>query len=385
MVRLERIGETVLGRPMIMAVITSERNHARLEEIRRDQARLADPRGGAAGRAGPADATQPAVAFIGASLHGNEIMATQMSMELAHDLVTDAGLRANLENVVVLLVPGMNPDGLDITRDWWLRTRQTPHAGTQMPWLYHHYVGHDNNRDFFMITQPETQAVTRVLYERWFPNVVFDVHQMGNRGARFFIPPFADPLNPNIDPLLVRMTNLVGVQMALELTAAGKTGVSHQARFDLWWHGGGRTVPARHNMVGILSEAASADYGDPITQTRRSCSSRARLHVPRTPGRAALVDAARHRGVRADQRRAGGLMTGSASDFVRNYVAGAGGRSRPAGGGPVRLRRPRRAARPRLRRRDAAGAAARRGGGARGARAVPGGRAQLPGGTRTWC
>jgi hypothetical protein len=264
MVRVERIGETVLGRPMIMAVITSERNHARLEEIRRDQARLADPRAVPQAELDRLTETQPAIAFIGASLHGNEIMATQMSMELAHDLVTDAGLRANLENVVVLLVPGMNPDGLDITRDWWLRTRQTPNARTQMPWLYHHYVGHDNNRDFFMITQPETQAVTRVLYERWFPNVVFDVHQMGSRAARFFIPPFDDPLNPNIDPLLVRMTNLVGVQMALELTEAGKTGVAHQARYDLWWHGGGRTVPARHNMVGILSEASSADYGDPI-------------------------------------------------------------------------------------------------------------------------
>jgi hypothetical protein len=181
-----------------------------------------------------------------------------MAMEFAYDLVTEAELGRSLEDVVVLLVPGMNPDGLDITRDWWLRTRKTEHEGAPMPWLYHHYTGHDNNRDFFMITQPETKAVSTVLYERWFPQVVWDVHQMGNRGARFFIPPFADPLNANLDPLVVRMTNLVGVQMAADLTAAGKTGVSHQQTFDLWWHGGGRTVPARHNMVGILSEAASA-------------------------------------------------------------------------------------------------------------------------------
>jgi hypothetical protein len=265
-VRLERIGTSVLGRPMIMAVLTSPANQARLEAIRAGQARLADPRGAEPAELERLYGEQPAVAFIGASLHGNEIMATQMSMELAHDLATDPALQRALESVVVLLVPGMNPDGLDITRDWWLRTRGTPHAGTAMPWLYHHYVGHDNNRDFFMVTQPETQAVTRVLYQEWFPQVVFDVHQMGNRGARFFIPPFADPLNPNLDPLLVRLTNLVGVQMALDLTAAGKTGVSHRQTFDLWWHGGGRTVPARHNMVGILSEAASADYGDPIEQ-----------------------------------------------------------------------------------------------------------------------
>jgi murein tripeptide amidase MpaA len=110
-------------------------------------------------------------------------MATQMSMELAYDLATDPDLQRALENVVVLLVPGMNPDGLDITRDWWMRTRQTEHEGSAMPWLYHHYVGHDNNRDFFMITQPETQAASRVLYHEWFPQVVFDVHQMGNRGG----------------------------------------------------------------------------------------------------------------------------------------------------------------------------------------------------------
>jgi hypothetical protein len=165
-------------------------------------------------------------------------------------------------------VPGMNPDGLDIVRGWFLRTRGTPHAGAPLPWLYHHYTGHDNNRDFFMITQPETRAVSRVLYERWFPSVVWDVHQFGNRGARFFIPPFADPLNVNIDPLIVRLTNVVGTQMALGLTAAGKTGVSHFERFDLWWHGGGRTVPARHNMVGILSEAASVEVADPVYQPR---------------------------------------------------------------------------------------------------------------------
>lgn len=268
MMRLERIGESVGGRPMLLAAISSPDNIARLPEIEEAQARLADPRGASKEELEALAAKQPAVIFIGAALHGNEIMGTQMAMELAYDLVTDQGLKEALERVVVLLVPGMNPDGLDITRDWWQRTRKTPHEGAPMPWLYHHYTGHDNNRDFFMITQAETKAVTRVLYERWFPQVVLDVHQMRNRGARFFIPPFADPLNPNVDPLIVRMTNLVGVQMAADLTAAGKTGVSHQRSFDLWWHGGGRTVPARHNMIGILTEAANAYYGDPIEQSR---------------------------------------------------------------------------------------------------------------------
>ena len=269
---LETIGESVGGREMVMAVITSEENQRRLEEIRTAQGRLADPRTLSHAERAELVASQPAIAFIGASLHGNEIMATQMAMELAHRLVTDSALVRALDDVVVLLVPGMNPDGLDITRDWWLRTRGTDRAGAPMPWLYHHYTGHDNNRDFFMVTQPETAAISRVLYERWFPQLVYDVHQMGNRGERFFVPPFSDPLNPNLDPLLVRLTNLVGVQMALDLTAAGKSGVSHRERFDLWWHGGARTVPARHNMIGILTEAASADYGDPIVQSANELS-----------------------------------------------------------------------------------------------------------------
>lgn len=320
-VRVDTIGRTALGRPMLMATITSPANMRRLEQIRRNQARIADPRGLAAGELERLIATQPAVSFVGASLHGNEIMATQMSMELAYDLATDPALGRALEDVVVLLVPGMNPDGLDITRDWWLRTRNTPFARSPMPWLYHHYVGHDNNRDFFMVTQPETRAVSDVLYHQWFPEVVFDVHQMGNRGARFFIPPFDDPLNPNIHPLIVRMTNLVGVQMALDLAEAGKTGVSHQETFDLWWHGGGRTVPARHNMVGILSEAASADYGDPIVQTAdelRQPGLGSMFPEPWTPGRWTPRDIVEYELIAA--KSLVNLLHRQRQEFVRNFA-----------------------------------------------------------------
>ncbi|MDQ3388351.1 MAG: M14 family metallopeptidase [Gemmatimonadota bacterium] len=320
-VRVEAIGQTTLGRPMIAAVITSAANHGRLGEILRGQARLADPRGASAEEIERLVASQPAVTMIGASLHGNEIMATQMAMQLAHDLATDPELGGALEDVVVVLVPGMNPDGLDITRNWWLRVRGTPQAQAPLPWLYHHYAGHDNNRDFFMVTQPETEAVTRLLYERWFPQVVFDVHQMGNRGARFFIPPFADPLNPNVDPLIVRMTNLVGVQMALDLAEAGKTGVSHQETFDLWWHGGGRTVPARHNMVGILSEAASAYYGDTIVQhvdSLRQPRTGSMFPEPWTGGSWSPRDIVEYELIAA--KSLVGLLHRQRREFVRNFV-----------------------------------------------------------------
>ncbi len=150
--------------------------------------------------------------------------------------------------------------------DWYARTLGTPYEGSRMPWLYQLYVGHDNNRDFFMLTQVESRLVNDLLYARWFPEVVYDVHQMGNRGARLFVPPFDDPANPNIDPLLVRMISLFGQQMSTDLEAAGKSGVVTGERYDLWWPGGLRTVPARHNMVGLLSEAASARLASPIFQ-----------------------------------------------------------------------------------------------------------------------
>jgi hypothetical protein len=263
-VSLEEIGRSVLGRPMLMAVITSPGNHGRLEEIRAGQARVADPRGAAASELARLTRTQPVVLFVGTSIHGSEIMGSQLAMELAWEMATDSVYRGALQDVVVLLAPSLNPDGVDITRDWYLRVRGTDHAQAPMPWLYHVFAGHDNNRDFYMMTQPETRAVSRVLYERWFPNVVWDVHQMGADGERYFIPPFADPLNPNIDPLLVRLTNLLGVQIAADMTAAGLTGISHRHRFDFWWHGGARSTPARHNMVTLLSESASALYGDSV-------------------------------------------------------------------------------------------------------------------------
>src|SRR5258706_6157017 len=116
-----------------------------------------------------------------------------------------------------------------------------------------------------MLTQVETRLVTRMLYKEWFPEIVYDVHQMGANGVRLFVPPFQDPVNPNLDPALVAGMNLVGAQMASALYDAGLTGVAHQQSYDLWWHGGFRSTPTRHNMIGILSEAASARIASPLT------------------------------------------------------------------------------------------------------------------------
>ncbi len=264
--RVDTIGRSTLGRPFVVVTATAPENMARLEEIRRNQAKLADPRRLAEGDLDALLNTQPAVVLIANNIHSTEIASSQGVMDLAYTLVSDPELAEVLRNVVVLLIPSVNPDGQQMVVDWYSRTLGSPFEGSSMPWLYHYFVGHDNNRDWFMLTQAETRLVTDLLYDEWFPEVVYDVHQMGNRGARFFVPPFDDPSNPNIDPLVVRSISLFGLQISTDLEAAGKSGVVDGERFDLWWDGGLRTVPARHNMLGILSESASARIASPIFQ-----------------------------------------------------------------------------------------------------------------------
>ena len=266
-VTLDTLGATTNGQPMIMAVISSPRNIARLPEIRAAQARLADPRTLLPDEERRLLETQPSVILIQGNIHGSEIAASQMAMTLAYRLATNDTLQRALEQTVVLLIPSANPDGEQIITDWYRRGLGTAWEGGPVPWLYHPYVGHDNNRDWFMITQRETRLVTDVLYRQWFPEILYDVHQMYADGARLFVPPFVDPINPNVDPLIVRAIGHIGAEMALALQARGKRGVADGVIYDLWWHGGARSTPTRHNIVGVLTEAASVKIATPIVQT----------------------------------------------------------------------------------------------------------------------
>src|SRR5205814_927447 len=176
--------------------------------------------------------------------------------------------------------PSANPDGVDIVADWYRRSLGKPWEGTEPPEIYHHYAGHDDNRDWFMLNLKETRAFTRLFWEEWFPEVVYDIHQQGQTGSRFFVPPFYDPPNPNIAPLLLREVGLIGHKIAADEEAAGFRGVATNSLYDTWWHGGFRTAPYYHNSIGILTEAASARP----TGRRRiatTCS-----HTSSPPGRA---------------------------------------------------------------------------------------------------
>lgn len=267
-VTVKEIGRSTNGKPLIVAFISGENNIKNLDKYRQISAKLADPRT-IASEAELADLVSKGktIVSISCSIHSTEIVASQMSMNLAYELATsnDADTKEILENTILLLIPSSNPDGVDIVADWYRKTLGTKSEGTAPPELYHHYAGHDNNRDWFMLNLVETQAITRLYWREWFPQFVYDVHQQGQNASRFTIPPFFDPPNPRIPPSILREVGLVGYKMAADLQAKGVSGVATNSAYDTWWHGGFRSAPYYHNSIGILSEAASANLMSPTT------------------------------------------------------------------------------------------------------------------------
>ncbi|MBI4409911.1 MAG: peptidase M14, partial [Gemmatimonadetes bacterium] len=264
-VQVEEIGRSVLGRPLLLVLLSSESNLRQLERWRRTSERLVRARDADEGIARRLASEGKVVVWIDGGLHATEVAGAQHTPLLAYRVATDesAEMRRIRENVVLLLMPVMNPDGLDLVADWYRRNLGTPYETAELPWLYHHYVGHDNNRDWYQISQPETRAVARVLYHRWYPQIVYNHHQTGPFPARIFVPPFADPVNPHIPGLVVRGVNLVGAAMSQRLSREGKTGAVSRLQYDMWWNGGMRTAPYFHNMIGILTETALYEYATP--------------------------------------------------------------------------------------------------------------------------
>ncbi len=277
-VHLVDIGRTVEGRTELMAIVTSEKNMRHIDRYKeisrslaltRDRERpLTDEQARALARQGKA------VVWIDFGLHSSEVAQVQTAPLVAYKAVADesAEMRAIRDNVIFLLVPNMNPDGTTMVADWYMRNVGTEWE-SRLPELWHVYAGHDDNRDWYMMTQPETRNAARQLYAEWFPQIVYDQHQSGPYPSRIFVPPFDDPTNPNIQPAVMHGVNLIGDAMLRRLDREGKRGVISRVGFDAWWNGGMRTVPYFHNMVGILTETAhpSATPGmnDPSTFPRQ--------------------------------------------------------------------------------------------------------------------
>jgi len=257
-IALSRIGVTAEGRPMVMAVVTSPANHRKIGRYRELSRRLALAEGLGESEALALAGEARAVVQIDGGLHATETVGSQQLIELVYQLASrdDPETRRILENVILLAIPS-NPDGLELVADWYMRDKDPARRSLRsIPRLYQKYAGHDNNRDFYMITQPETEAVSRVMYRDWFPQIVYNCHQTGPAGTVLFCAPFRDPFNYVFDPLVPLGVELVGAAMHNRFAAEGKPGATMRsgAPYSTWWSGGLRSTAYFHNMIGILTE-----------------------------------------------------------------------------------------------------------------------------------
>ncbi|MBX6331717.1 MAG: peptidase [Gemmatimonadaceae bacterium] len=257
--KLIRFGTTAEGRPMLAAIITSPENQRRLEHYRRIAQRLALAKGLTDAEAHALAREGKAVVWIDGGLHATEVLGAQQLIETVYELVsrTDPEVMRWLRDDIVLCVLA-NPDGMELVSNWYNRNPDTLQRSTSgIPRLYQKYVGHDNNRDFFMANQPETEAMNRLMYREWYPLIVYNHHQTGPEGTVIFTPPFRDPFNYNFDPLVPMELDLVGAAMHTRFLEHDLRGFTMRsgANYSTWWNGGLRTMPYFHNMIGLLTEA----------------------------------------------------------------------------------------------------------------------------------
>jgi len=257
-IKVVSIGKTAEGRDQLMAIVTSPENHANLERYRQISRRLARAEGVSEAEARRLAAEGKAVVWIDGGLHATEVLGAQQLLETVYQLVSrDDPETLRILNDVIVLAVHANPDGMDLVSNWYMREPDPTKRSTRgIPRLYQKYIGHDNNRDFYMSTQPETENMNRVLFHEWFPQIVYNHHQTGPTGTVLFAPPFRDPFNYNVDPLVITTLDQVGAAMHSRFVSEGKGGATMRrgANYSTWWNGGLRTVTYFHNMIGLLTE-----------------------------------------------------------------------------------------------------------------------------------
>jgi len=265
-IKVVNMGPSTMGNPFLLVIISAEANLSNLDRLQAVNARLSDPRGTTESEIEGLIQEGKAVICQSMSLHATEIGGTQMAPELAYDLLSreDAETNRILEKVVFFLIPSFNPDGQIMVTDWYNKTLGSEYEGAGLPWLYHKYAGHDNNRDGDFLNLVESTYAAAIIYRDWIPQAYIDHHHMGSYGARFYIPPYCDPIRPHADPLIWREMSWYGAHIAYKLEENGKTGILNAAQFPGWGHFGWHWITPFHNIAGMLTESASANLATPV-------------------------------------------------------------------------------------------------------------------------
>jgi len=265
-IHVENMGPTTLGNPFLAVWVSSPENLSRLEDLRGMNALLSDPRGASQAQIDAAIANGKAVVVQSYGLHSTEVAASQSIAEILYEMATrdDAEMGRILDNTVAIMIPCFNPDGEIMVTDWYNGTVGTAFEGLGPPTLYHHYIGHDNNRDAFMQNTAESRYGAKILFRDWTPQAYIDHHQMGPYGARMYVPPYADPVRPEADPLVWREMSWYGAQIAYKEEQAGLSGIINDAVYSGWGHFGFHWITPFHNIAGMLTESASARLATPL-------------------------------------------------------------------------------------------------------------------------
>lgn len=260
------MGPTTMGNPFLLAIISSPQNLVKLDRLRQVNAAISDPRGKTEAEIRKLVVEGKAVICQSMSLHASEIGGSQMAPELAFDLISrrDEETQRILDNTILLMIPSFNPDGQIMVTDFYRKYAGTEYDGANLPWLYHKYVGHDNNRDAFQTNMVESQYMAKILFREWIPQAYLDHHHMGSYGARIYIPPYAEPMRPGADPLIWREISWFGAHMAYKEEEADLSGVLNAAVYSGWGHFGFHWITPFHNIAGMLTESASARLASPL-------------------------------------------------------------------------------------------------------------------------
>ena len=260
------MGKSTLGNPFLALYISSPENLAKLDDYKKINALLADPRGASEADIEAAIGNGKAVVVQSLALHSSEVASSQMGPELVHDMLTrtDDEMTKILDETISIIIPSLNPDGNIIVTDWYNETVGTEYEGVGQPTLYHHYIGHDNNRDAYMQNTIESYYGAEILFREWVPQAYVDHHQMGAYSARFYVPPYSNPIRPDGDPLVWREMSWYGAHIAYKEEQAGKSGVINAAMYSGWGHFGFHWITPFHNIAGMLTESASARLATPL-------------------------------------------------------------------------------------------------------------------------